>query len=146
MLQDLPRVLASYPNLALGTVLNQWSAAVRRVGNLNPRATDPSVTRYWCMLFDFLSELCPKLGCVLHQDLEDPGARSGVQMDWWLGLNGVVTIAGESKTERVLLHHSADMEGLAGVRWLGWENETTDVRGGRAIVLKVSCFHCFSPH
>jgi hypothetical protein len=32
MMQDLPRVLASYPNLAAGSVLDDWNFTVRQVG------------------------------------------------------------------------------------------------------------------
>ncbi len=95
------------------------------------------------MLFDFLALLCPKLGCELEQDFENQGASAGVIMDWWLGLNGVAIIAGESMTERVLAHHSAEMERLSQVSWLGWESRTGEVRGGRAFVLKVSRLYSF---
>jgi hypothetical protein len=103
------------------------------------------VTQYWSLHFHFLTLLCPRLGCALQQDLEDSGAGAGVIMVWWLALNGVATIAGESKTQRVLAHHSAVMEGLAQLPCLGWANETGRVSGGRAIVLNVSCFYCFFP-
>ncbi len=103
------------------------------------------MTQYWSLHFRFLALLCPKLGCALQHDIEDSGASAGVVMDWWLALNGVVAIAGESKTQRVLARHSAVMEGLAQLPWLGWANETGTVSGGRAIVLKVSCFYRFSP-
>jgi hypothetical protein len=90
------------------------------------------------MLFDFLALLCPQLGCELEQDLVNQGASAAVVMDWLLGLNDLFIIAGESKTERVLAHHSANMEALSQVPWLGWETRSGEVRGGRAIVLKVS--------
>jgi hypothetical protein len=95
---------------------------------------------YWGKLFDVIDELCEELGCLLMQSFQITNQATGVRMDWSLGLNREVRIAGESKIESVLAHHQVSMEGLAEEPWLGWEHEIHNVEGGKAIVLKVS-FH-----